>query len=227
MQLASLSQHFCICARTFSLDVCSTELNALFSQLRPSSAYTTPYWTTNSGAPVWNNNSSVTVGARGEPLSLPQLLATLAVKVRQLQWRVYRADPEGCMPFGGGPSQLCSPAQPCLVYRAPVCFRAKHVALSLCEAGRLDGSARGWSCACRPRAFGRLPAGGEACAGERLGSVCLGLSSCPALTFRVSSRLPDTCSLTARGSQSVLSMLVEQVPRASLRWAQSPISVQC
>ncbi|KAF5837428.1 catalase [Dunaliella salina] len=32
---------------------------------RPSSAYDTPYMTTNSGAPVWNNNSSLTVGPRG------------------------------------------------------------------------------------------------------------------------------------------------------------------
>ncbi|CAJ2642841.1 unnamed protein product [Trifolium pratense] len=32
---------------------------------RPSSAYNSPFWTTNSGAPVWNNNSSLTVGSRG------------------------------------------------------------------------------------------------------------------------------------------------------------------
>ncbi|KAF7141503.1 hypothetical protein RHSIM_Rhsim06G0006600 [Rhododendron simsii] len=31
----------------------------------PSSAYDSPFWTTNSGAPVWNNNSSLTVGTRG------------------------------------------------------------------------------------------------------------------------------------------------------------------
>lgn len=35
------------------------------SQVRPSSAHNSPYWTTNSGAPVWNNNSSSTVGSRG------------------------------------------------------------------------------------------------------------------------------------------------------------------
>ena len=34
-------------------------------QYRPSSAYNSSHWTTNSGAPVWNNNHSVTVGARG------------------------------------------------------------------------------------------------------------------------------------------------------------------
>lgn len=34
-------------------------------QFRPSSAYNSPYFTTNSGAPVWNNNSSLTVGTRG------------------------------------------------------------------------------------------------------------------------------------------------------------------
>lgn len=35
------------------------------AKFRPSSAHNTPYWTTNSGAPVWNNNNSLTVGARG------------------------------------------------------------------------------------------------------------------------------------------------------------------
>lgn len=34
-------------------------------QYRPSSAFDSPYWTTNSGAPVWNNNNSMTVGVRG------------------------------------------------------------------------------------------------------------------------------------------------------------------
>lgn len=35
-------------------------------QQRPSSAYNTPFWTTNSGAPVWNNNSALTIGSRGK-----------------------------------------------------------------------------------------------------------------------------------------------------------------
>jgi hypothetical protein len=34
-------------------------------QVRPSSKHDAPYWTTNSGAPVWNNKNSLTVGARG------------------------------------------------------------------------------------------------------------------------------------------------------------------
>jgi hypothetical protein len=34
-------------------------------QFRPSSAYDSPYWTTNAGAPVYNNDSSLTVGSRG------------------------------------------------------------------------------------------------------------------------------------------------------------------
>ena len=34
-------------------------------QYRPSTANNSAHWTTNSGAPVWNNNNSVTVGARG------------------------------------------------------------------------------------------------------------------------------------------------------------------
>ncbi|XP_061347776.1 catalase-4-like [Gastrolobium bilobum] len=32
---------------------------------RPSSAFNSPFWTTNYGAPVWNNNSSLSVGSRG------------------------------------------------------------------------------------------------------------------------------------------------------------------
>ena len=34
-------------------------------QFLPSSAHDSPYWTTNAGQPVWNNNSSLTVGDRG------------------------------------------------------------------------------------------------------------------------------------------------------------------
>lgn len=37
-------------------------------QVRPSSAHDSPFFTTNSGAPVWNNNSSLTVGTRGASL---------------------------------------------------------------------------------------------------------------------------------------------------------------
>nr|ABM47415.1 catalase [Prunus avium] len=47
---------------------------------RPSSAFDTPFWTTNSGAPVWNNDSSLTVGSRGpvllEDYHLVEKLAT-------------------------------------------------------------------------------------------------------------------------------------------------------
>ncbi|KAL6503762.1 catalase A [Orobanche gracilis] len=35
---------------------------------RPSSAFNSPFWTTNSGAPVYNNNSVLTVGSRGPVL---------------------------------------------------------------------------------------------------------------------------------------------------------------
>ncbi|XP_021675148.2 catalase isozyme 2 [Hevea brasiliensis] len=35
------------------------------NKFRPSSANDTPFWTTDAGAPVWNNNSSMTVGTRG------------------------------------------------------------------------------------------------------------------------------------------------------------------
>lgn len=34
-------------------------------KVRPSSEHNTSYWTANSGAPVCNNNSSLTVGQRG------------------------------------------------------------------------------------------------------------------------------------------------------------------
>jgi catalase len=47
--------------------------------LRPNSAYNSPYWTTNAGAPVYNNNNSLTVGVRG-PILLEdyQLIEKLA-----------------------------------------------------------------------------------------------------------------------------------------------------
>ncbi|MEW5304448.1 MAG: hypothetical protein WDW36_007058 [Sanguina aurantia] len=35
------------------------------TKFRPTSAANSSYWTTNSGAPVWNNNSSLTAGVRG------------------------------------------------------------------------------------------------------------------------------------------------------------------
>lgn len=38
------------------------------TKFRPSSAYNTPYWTTNSGMPVYDNISSLTVGTRGPVL---------------------------------------------------------------------------------------------------------------------------------------------------------------
>ncbi|PSC73747.1 catalase isozyme 1 [Micractinium conductrix] len=34
-------------------------------KFRPSSAFNSPHWTTNSGTPVWNNNNSLTVGVNG------------------------------------------------------------------------------------------------------------------------------------------------------------------
>ena len=34
-------------------------------QYRPSSHFNSQHWTTNTGAPVWNNNNSETVGVRG------------------------------------------------------------------------------------------------------------------------------------------------------------------
>jgi hypothetical protein len=35
-------------------------------QYRPSSSFNSPMWSTNSGAPVWNNDNSLTVGPRGQ-----------------------------------------------------------------------------------------------------------------------------------------------------------------
>ena len=45
-------------------DISLTELVSV--QYMPSSHQDSSYFTTNSGAPVWNNNSSLTVGSRGE-----------------------------------------------------------------------------------------------------------------------------------------------------------------
>ena len=49
------------CASTNTL--CSLALQAV-----PSSHHDSPYWTTNNGAPVYNNNQSLTVGVRGPVL---------------------------------------------------------------------------------------------------------------------------------------------------------------
>lgn len=60
----------------FSIVFCLSPLSLVFfcfmscsplssMQHRPASAYNSPFFTTNSGAPVWNNNSSLTVGSRG------------------------------------------------------------------------------------------------------------------------------------------------------------------
>jgi Catalase len=51
----------------------------IYLQFVPSSAYDSRHWTTNQGLPVWNNNSSVTVGERG-PILLEdyQLVEKLA-----------------------------------------------------------------------------------------------------------------------------------------------------
>jgi len=41
---------------------------ACITQTLPSSHHDSPYWTTNAGAPVYNNNQSLTVGVRGPVL---------------------------------------------------------------------------------------------------------------------------------------------------------------
>ena len=52
----------CSCASSPPLPLVSV---SLLLQYRPSSANDSTHWTTNSGAPVWNNNNSLTVGVRG------------------------------------------------------------------------------------------------------------------------------------------------------------------
>lgn len=52
-------------------------------QYRPSSAYSSQFFTTNSGAPVWNNNSSLTVGSRGI-LCLWQLINLFVLSFKNL-----------------------------------------------------------------------------------------------------------------------------------------------
>lgn len=66
------------CSLTFFLDLwlvyiwiwnCCLIIDISFLlQYVPSSAHDSPYWTTNSGAPVWNNNQSLTAGVRGPVL---------------------------------------------------------------------------------------------------------------------------------------------------------------
>ena len=55
--------------------MCSLPMQAV-----PSSHHDSPYWTTNNGAPVYNNNQSLTVGVRG-----PVLLASLWLSRRCCQ----------------------------------------------------------------------------------------------------------------------------------------------
>jgi hypothetical protein len=68
MQCASSILHFNDLGNT----VCSLPMQAV-----PSSHHDSPYWTTNNGAPVYNNNQSLTVGVRG-----PVLLASLWLRFR-------------------------------------------------------------------------------------------------------------------------------------------------
>ncbi|XP_022153174.1 catalase isozyme 2-like, partial [Momordica charantia] len=51
---------------------------------RPSSAYNTPFCTTNSGAPIWNNTAVMSVGERG-PILLEdyQLIEKIATFTRE------------------------------------------------------------------------------------------------------------------------------------------------
>ncbi|KAM0004245.1 putative catalase [Helianthus debilis subsp. tardiflorus] len=49
----------------FKCNVVFCYLFDAFVHYRSSSAYNAPFWTTNSGAPVYNNNNSLTVGSRG------------------------------------------------------------------------------------------------------------------------------------------------------------------
>lgn len=49
----------------FGYSIKSYSMCTFVMQYRPSSTYSSQFFTTNSGAPVWNNNSSLTVGSRG------------------------------------------------------------------------------------------------------------------------------------------------------------------
>lgn len=59
-------------------------------QYRPSSAFNSPHWTTNAGAPVWNNNNSLTVGDRGER-QVAEVARRVAVRHVARQRRVHAA----------------------------------------------------------------------------------------------------------------------------------------
>jgi catalase len=41
----------------------------LLLQHRPTSGANSGHWTTNYGAPIWNNNNALTVGQRGQHLN--------------------------------------------------------------------------------------------------------------------------------------------------------------
>lgn len=89
-------------------------------QYRPSSAFNSPHWTTNSGAPVWNNNNSLTVGERGERRGgggqKPRGRRPCGSRVRAL-WPVLSC-PE---PRSGPRPAAASPPQPRLAGDLPAC----------------------------------------------------------------------------------------------------------
>jgi hypothetical protein len=60
-------------------------------QYRPSSSFNGPQWSTNSGAPVWNNDNSLTVGSRGiisDPLCLWRRNSAVVTLVSK-RWRLF------------------------------------------------------------------------------------------------------------------------------------------
>ncbi|KAK9270912.1 hypothetical protein L1049_026499 [Liquidambar formosana] len=59
--------------------------NLMGKRSRPSSAYNSPFFTTNSGAPVWNDNSALTVGSR-DPVS-DWILSRTSIEYKVGAWK--------------------------------------------------------------------------------------------------------------------------------------------
>ncbi|CAL9012995.1 unnamed protein product, partial [Prunus brigantina] len=59
-------------------------------QHRPSSAFDSPFWTTNAGAPVWNNDSSLTIGSRGNSSQLFFNCFICTELLGSFRWDVYK-----------------------------------------------------------------------------------------------------------------------------------------
>ncbi len=96
---------------------CSQRQTLYIAQYRPSSSNDTPYWTTNSGAPVWDNYSSMTVGPRG-PILLEDYHVSCPLLVSKLLLSVAAAMSSACGERMPSSHQGLAPSRPACADRS-------------------------------------------------------------------------------------------------------------